>query len=164
MRRAPSIKETFCCLPPPVNQPNGATMVPVPVDNNNAKEEILTFLVPIRKTDEPKAVWKFPTLPLLRKMFEDIRGSTHHLEVCNTAISTSVDPATKVATMVMNTHNFTLFQLIREKIRNYNGIPGIAFNTYERSAFIKQHGVTIYIPNQYKMMPIPLIMGILQKK
>ena len=64
---------------------------------------------------------------------------------------------------MLNTKNFTLFKLFRQRIREYNGIDGIAFDTYEKAAFVAQHGVTIYIPAQYKKMPIQLILGIIQK-
>ena len=74
-----------------------------------------------------------------------------------------MDPATKVATMQLNTKNFTLFQLVRKKIREYTGIDGVSFDTYEKSAFIAHHGIMLYIPSQYKQMPIQLIVGIIQR-
>ena len=86
-----------------------------------------------------------------------------HLDIMSTLLSSNVDPSTKVATVVLNTKNFTVFQLVRQKIREYAGFAGIAFDTYEKSAFISQHGLTIIVPAQYKAMPIQLIMGILQK-
>ena len=63
----------------------------------------------------------------------------------------------------MDTKNLTLFNLVRQKIRDYNEISGVSFDTYERSAFVAQLGITMYIPSQYKMMPIKLIVGIIQK-
>ena len=75
-----------------------------------------------------------------------------------------MDPATQVATVRLNTKNFTVFQLVRQRIREYNGIAGVSFETYEKSAFIAQHGITIYVPSQYSRMPTQLIIGILQKK
>ena len=74
-----------------------------------------------------------------------------------------MDPISKVATMILNTRNFTLFKKVRQSIRDYNGMKGIAFDTYEKSAFVAQHGVTLYIPSQYKQMPLQLIIGVIQK-
>ena len=65
--------------------------------------------------------------------------------------------------MVLNTKNFTIFKKVRQAIRDYNGIKGIAFDTYEKSAFVAQHGVSIYIPAQYGKMPLQLIVGVIQK-
>ena len=132
-------------------------------DDVYAVEEVLSFFVPMRMTARPNAEWTFPDLETLRKVFEDVRGSTMHLEIMSTMVNCKVDPTTKVATMDLNTKNLTLFQLVRQKIRDYSGFKGVAFDTYEKSAFIEQHGLTIYIPAQYKAMPVQLIMGILQK-
>ena len=168
-------------LPPPSSSrrrptPNGPSLVVNPdeapedrafLSGENdvfAVEEILTFLVPMRMTANAGAEWTFPDLATLRKLFEDVRGSTMHTDIMDTLISSAVDPAMKVATIILNTKNLMLFQLVRQKIREYTGFPGIAIDTYEKSAFISQHGLTIYIPSQYKAMPIQLIMGILQKK
>ena len=66
-------------LPPPTARrptPNGPSK-PANADPDNATlltgendiyavEEQLTFLVPIRRTDDPTAVWKFPPIELLR--------------------------------------------------------------------------------------------------
>ena len=57
-----------------------------------------------------------------------------------------------------------MFKLFRQKVREYNGIEGIAFDTYEKSAFVAQHGVMVHIPSQYKKMPLQLIIGVIQKK
>ena len=126
-------------------------------------EEEITFLVPMRKTDEPKAEWKFPPLPILRSLFDHIRSSIVHLDIFSTLVSCGVDPATQVATIILNTKNYTVFQLVRKRIRDFNGIEGIAFDTYEKAAFVARHGVTIYVPSQYKQMPLQLIIGVIQK-
>ena len=106
---------------------------------------------------------EIPPLPVLRHMFEDVRSSICHLEIFETMINVAVDSASGVATMILNTKNYTLFKLARQKIRDYNGMKGIAFDTYEKAAFVAQHGITIYIPSQYKKMPIQLVMVIIQK-
>ena len=71
-------------LPPPSARrptPNGPSKTPSNLDNAvlmsddhdvYAAEETLTFLVPIRKTNDPAAEWKFPTIEILRMMFEDV--------------------------------------------------------------------------------------------
>ena len=45
-------------------------------DDVYAVEEVLSFLVPMRMTARPNAEWTFPDLETLRKVFEDVRGST----------------------------------------------------------------------------------------
>ena len=74
-----------------------------------------------------------------------------------------VDPQTKIATILLNTKNFTVFQMVRNKIRSYAGVPGYGFDTYERSHFVTQHGISVYIPAQYSKMSIALIFGIIGK-
>ena len=115
----------------------------------------------MRKASDPDAQWAFPNLEILRKVFEDVRGSIPHFDILSTALSSNVDPVSKLATVVLDTRNYTVFKLVREKIRQYNGIPGFAFDTYEMSAFIKNHSLTMYIPAQYSKMPPALTMGCL---
>ena len=57
-----------------------------------------------------------------------------------------------------------MFQLVRQKIREYRGVSGWSFNTYEKATFIKNYTVTMYVPSQYGGMHLALIMGIICKK
>ena len=81
----------------------------------------------MRNTKDPNAEWKFPPLAVLRKLFEDVRSSLCHLDIFSTAVSCTVDPASNVATMVLNTRNYSLFKKVRQSIRDYDGMKGITF-------------------------------------
>ena len=125
------------------------------------KEEVITFLIPQRTIKKGIQVWEFPTQKVLHDLFDAVRASIPHMDILRTMVRATVDPQTKIAEIELNTRNYTVFQMVRERIRAYNKVPSSTFDTYEKRHFIEKHGFTLYVPSQYATMPPTLIMAIL---
>ena len=87
------------------------------------------------------------------------------MDITKVALGHTVDEQ-GFSLITLSTYNQTIFNQIRENIRNYRGIDGYVLETFSGEEFMEKKTITIYIPRRfdtyvsmppYACFPFPLI-------
>ena len=97
---------------------------------------------------EDTAAWAFLDLRTLTKMYDSIFESIDDPEIFGVPMSATVDDQ-RFSSITLNTCNMEMFNLFREGIREYTGIPGFTIGTFSRQEFVEKKSATIYVPQRF---------------
>ena len=97
-------------------------------------------------------------------MFDHIRNKIDDIQIMETVLWTRVEKTTGIASIMLSTENYPLFNAVRHYIRIYTQIEGYRVETYEKAEFVKKYGLTMYIPrDNANLCPAKLIRALMFK-
>ena len=110
--------------------------------------QTLQFLVMIRSLEDHQS-WQFLDEKSLQTVYDAVFSSIDDADITQVAMGCYLnDQAFSLITL--STANRAVFNLFRERIRTYNGVPGYVLDSFSSVDYIERTQITIYVPKKYK--------------